>query len=73
MKFFRAKTLFGFKLGIFRVELKEGTEATLEEKSILMMPQNLIDQENIHSSSAGNCHSPVEDNPKFSQINRANP
>ena len=34
---FRVKSLFGFKLGIFGVELEEGNEATLEEKSILMM------------------------------------
>ena len=37
MNRFRVKALFGFKLNIFGVELEEGTEATLEEKSILMM------------------------------------
>ena len=64
--------MFSFKLGIFGVEVEEETEATLEEKSILMMSLSLIDQENIHSAS-GNCHSKVEDNPKFSQIKTANP
>ena len=70
---FRIKALFGFKLGIFGVEVEEETEATLEEKSILKICSSLIDQENIHSSSTGNCHSKVEDNPKFSQIKTANP
>ena len=34
---FRVKSFFGFELGIFGVEHEEGNEATLEEKSILMM------------------------------------
>ena len=70
---FRVKSLFGFKLGIFGVEHEEGNEATLEEKSILMMSLSLKDK-NIHSSSSsGNCHSKDEDNPKFSQIKTARP
>ena len=37
MNHFQVKALFGFKLDTFGVELEEETEATLEEKSILMM------------------------------------
>ena len=44
MNHFQVKVLFGFKLGIFGVELEEETEATLEERSILTMSLSLIDK-----------------------------
>ena len=44
MNHFPVKALVGFKWNIFGVELEEGNEATLEEKSILMMSLSLKDQ-----------------------------
>ena len=73
MNHFRVKALFGFKLVMFGVEVEEETEATLEEKKYsedLFKPDR---SRKLHSSASGNCHSKVEDNPKFSQIKTANP
>ena len=48
MNHFQVKALFGFKLDTFGVELEEETEATLEEKSIVMMSLSLIDQKRFN-------------------------